>query len=137
MTWGEGVNGGVARYRAYSVGCRRGVARASAVCLQSAGLPLRIRLGGVWRQPGPSRALDRAVLVLVRRVAADADRADGGAARIQDQDASGDGDELSARGSHDGRDEVGAIAQALGDRARGDAHAESAASLALSDLNAQ
>src|SRR5262249_36854705 len=150
MTWGEGVNAGAARYRAFSFRSRRSGARASVVgrtrllttfretqCLQAAGLPLWIRFGGVRRQPGPSHTLDRAILVLVRRVAADADRADGGAARVEDEDSARDGDELTARGGDDGRDEVGAIAQALGDGARWDAHAESAASLALSDLHAQ
>src|SRR2546427_8977713 len=58
---------------------------ARGVTLQAARLPLRVRLGGIRRQPGPSHALDRAVFVLVRRVAADADGADGGAARVQDE----------------------------------------------------
>src|SRR2546426_3565402 len=88
---------------------------ARGVPLQAARLPLRVRLGGIRRQPGPSHALDRAVFVLVRRVAADADGADGGAARVQDEHAAGDGDELTARSPDDGGDEIGAVAQALSD----------------------
>src|SRR5206468_63373 len=60
---------------------------ARGVTLQAARLPLRVRLGGIRRQPGPPHALDRAVFVLVRRVAADADGADGGAALVQDEHA--------------------------------------------------
>src|SRR5206468_11481542 len=108
---------------------------ARGVTLQAARLPLRVRLGGIRRQPGPSNALDRAVSVLVRRVAAEADGADGGAARVQDEDAAGDGDELTAGRGDDGGDEIGAVAQALSDGEN--AHAERAASLALSDLHAQ
>src|SRR2546426_8955597 len=110
---------------------------ARGVPLQAARLPLRVRLGGIRRQPGPSHALDRAVFVLVRRVAADADGADGGAARVQDEHGAGDGDELTARSPDDGGDEIGAVAQALSDGARRNAHAERAASLALSDLHSQ
>src|SRR2546430_17645068 len=81
---------------------------ARGVTLQAARLPLRVRLGGIRRQPGPSHALDRAEFVLVRRVAADADGADGGAALVQDEHAAGDGDELTARSPDDGGEAIGA-----------------------------
>src|SRR5690348_1261691 len=94
-------------------------------------------LGGGLRRIAPETgrldALDGAVLVAVGGVAADADRPDGPAVAVQDEDAARHRDELPLRGGGHRALERGTILQTVPDRARRDAHPERPTGLPLGD----
>src|ERR1700730_15720847 len=95
--------------------------------------PLGSGLRRIAPEAGRLHALDGAVLVPVGRVAADADRPDGPAVAVQDEDAARHGDELPLRGGGHRALERGTVLQTVPDRAGRDAHPERPAGLALGD----
>ena len=65
---------------------------------QARSLPIRRGFGRVRDQAGLPNAAHRAILILLGGVATDADRADGVAVGVFDQDAARNGDEAAVRG---------------------------------------
>src|SRR5581483_11558863 len=70
--------------------------------LQAGGAPVRSRRLGLGPQPRDEDAGDRGILVLVRSIAADADRAHHLAGLVEGQHAAGHRDEAALRGRREG-----------------------------------
>src|SRR5579859_3813834 len=98
---------------------------------------LSARVAGVGDEAGAFDAVDRAHLVVVGSVAADADRPQDLARRVADQHAARHRDDAAARGADERLDEGRVADGAAGEFAAAEAHAEGAPGLAAGDLRAQ
>src|SRR5262245_1232407 len=95
---------------------------------------LSLRAARIGLEAGSLDAGERAELVVVGRIAGNADRADDVATGIADQYAARIGDDAAAARGRQHVEELRRVGRTLGERARAEAHAERAPRLSVGDV---